>query len=226
MNGDCAPKSELRLTQMQAMTNEGKSEEGYGVQDKYNAQADNPDVERWVSFVNSNRKAINNGSFSIPDSLDGTPFAAGKTTVLGKPTGPNAYHWDGIEGVTSGPAFIKNTNVRHNISLFACSGCHAGETQTDFTHVDPVFFGTQATLSGFLSGKAGRGGALDADGDSTNGVMSVTDPAGRPVSDPVVRKFNDIRRRAKDLKTVAETPCSSPFSLSSQLLFEPVSEVH
>jgi hypothetical protein len=195
-------------------------------EDKYNAQTDNTDVERWVSFVNSNGKAVNNGSFIIPDSLGGVPFAAGKTTVLKKPTGTDAYYWDGIEGVTSGPAFIKNASVRHNISLFACSGCHSGETQTDFTHVDPVFFGTQATLSGFLSGKAGRGGALDADGDSTNDVMSVTDPAGRPVGSPFVRAFNDIRRRARDLKTVAETPCSSPFSLSSQLLFEPVQQVH
>ena len=61
-----------------------------------------------------------------------------------------------------------------------CWGCHGGETQTGFTHIDPVFYGTEATLSGFLTGRAGTDGAIDFDRDPDNDVMTVKDPALRP----------------------------------------------
>ncbi len=83
--------------------------------------------------------------------------------------------------------------------LGTCVGCHAGETQTAFTHINPVFFGNEAKLSGFLSGTAGSGGAIDFDNDATNGVMSVKDAAMRPTTNPLIRTFNDIDRRARDL---------------------------
>ena len=71
---------------------------------------------------------------------------------VGEP--PNVYHWDGTDS-SNASTFIINNNARFFLSLNACSGCHAGETQTAFTHVNPVFFGIKATLSGFLTGKAG-----------------------------------------------------------------------
>ena len=68
---------------------------------------------------------------------------------------PQVHHWDGT--TSNIPlSFITDDTVRHLFSLNTCSGCHGGETQTGFTQVDPVFFGTQATLSGFLTGKAWR----------------------------------------------------------------------
>jgi hypothetical protein len=125
------------------------------------------------------------------------------------------------------PAFISTTTTRHIFSRNACTGCHAGEVQTFFTHVDPVFFGSPATLSGFLTGKAGRGGAIDSDGDSTNGKFKVRDAAARgSTTTERFHTFQDIKRRAMDLKQVATTTCSTLFSLRNELMFHPVGAVH
>ena len=94
-------------------------------------------------------------------------------------------------------------------SLQTCSGCHAGETQTAFTHINPVFFGNEARLSGFLTGVKGTGGAIDFDHDSTNVLMAVQDAAMRPSTNPTIRSFNDIDRRARDLLSYVSTSCGT-----------------
>lgn len=200
-------------------------------QDKYNVQVDNPDVRRMVAFINDNRTGIINDDYIVPDSIDNIPFLGGHTQILGTPVGnpPNVYHWNGIE--TVGPARIKNTTARHVFSRNTCSGCHAGELQTSFTHVDPVFFGEPATLSGFLTGTAGRGGAIDFDNNPGNDSMMVKDAAGRGGTLNSLRMFNDILRRAKDLKDfVLAPPCatsaSAVFAIRNELLFRPISAVH
>ncbi len=111
-------------------------------------------------------------------------------------------------------------------SLNACSGCHAGETQTNFTHVDAVFFGREASLSGFLSGKAGRGGAIDFDNNPDNDSMAIEDAALRPPADPAIHIFSEILRRAKDLRRVADNPCGAVLNIRDQLMFQPVNMVH
>jgi hypothetical protein len=106
--------------------------------------------------------------------------------------------------------------------------------QTFFTHVDPVFFGTETTLSGFLAGTAGRGGAIDFDNNPSNDSMMVRDAAGRGGILNSLRMFNDILRRARDLKDFVLTPpCatsitngSNVFALRSKLMFKPLSSVH
>lgn len=76
--------------------------------------------------------------------------------------------------------------ARHRASRNACSGCHAGETQTPFVHVDPSSPALPATISGFLSG-----------------INNVADPAfGTPF-----RHFDDLLRRERDIKKVAKTRC-------------------
>jgi len=145
------------------------------------------------------------------------------TGQIAFPTGqpPKPFHWDGTEdGNTS--TLIKNDIARFNFSLNTCWGCHGGETQTGFTHVDPVFYGHEATLSGFVTGTAGTGGAVDFDNDPSNALMSVKDPALRPSTAPNIRAFNEINRRARDLSAVVSTACGSVLSISSDLLFAPL----
>jgi len=202
--------------------------------DLYNAQVDNPDVRAMVTWINNNRRGIINDDYVVPDSINGKPFLGGHAQILGAPVGQptGIYHWDGIQTKNS-PARIKNTTARHVFSRNTCTGCHAGELQTFFTHVDPVFFGTEATLSGFLSGTAGRGGAIDFDNKPDNDSMMVRDAAGRGGALNSLRMFNDILRRAKDLKDFVLTPpcadtttAKSVFALRNQLMFKSVGAVH
>jgi hypothetical protein len=195
--------------------------------DKYDSEAINSNVQRMVAFVNQNAGGIIKGITVLPAQWQGFGFLGAASHIFQAPTGVpippfRPFHWDGTDS-TNKPTFIKSDNARSEFSLQTCNGCHAGETQTGFTHVDPVFFGTEATLSGFLSGKAGRGGAIDFDGDSTNGLMSVKDPALRPsAANATIRTFNEINRRAQDLKTFSSTTCASPLGISAQLMFQPV----
>ena len=94
------------------------------------------------------------------------------------------------------PAFFWNSPIlnlanlpenwgRHRASLNTCNGCHAGETDTIFVHVDPSTPGLPADLSGFLTGN------------------NVPDPAfGAPV-----RSFNDLARREIDIQQLAGLNC-------------------
>ncbi len=197
--------------------------------DRYDSQIINSDVQRMAAYVNQNAGTILKAQFIVPDQWEGFAFLGAASHIMTAPTGnpvpPKPFHWDGTDS-TNKKTFIKSGNARSNFSLQTCNGCHAGETQTGFTHVDPVFFGTETTLSGFLTGKAGSGGAIDFDNDSTNGKMSVKDPALRPSkTSPTIRTFNDINRRAQDLKTFVSTTCGSVLGISAQLMFQPVNMV-
>jgi len=190
--------------------------------DKYNAKTINDDVKLMVDYVTKNQTSIVSETNVVPLKWNGVPFLAGSSHILDSPTGtpPKVYHWDGTNS-SSASTFIRSNNARFFFSFNTCSGCHGGETQTHFTHVDPVFFGTEATLSGFLTGKAGNF-AIDFDRKAGNDTMAVKDAALRPSSDPKIRNFNDIKRRAQDLKKVVSTTCGSVLSISSQLMFQPL----
>jgi len=201
---------------------------GQNPADRYNAQIANDDVKRMVAFVNKNRADITAGNYVAPEQWQGFGFLGGSSHILGQPTGlpPKPYHWDGLTDSTNKPFFIASNTARGNFSFQTCSGCHSGETQTAFTHVDTAFFGHQATLSGFLTGKAGFKG-IDFDNDSTNSSFAVKDPALRPTAaNPTIKTFNDINRRAADLKGFVATACGSVLGISSELMFKPVNMVH
>jgi hypothetical protein len=195
--------------------------------DKYNVQVVNAEVQRMVDFVNQNTNSINNGRHVVPLTWEGSPFLGGSAHIIGAPTGqpPNVNHWDGTDS-SNASTFIVNNTSRFFFSENTCNACHAGETQTGFTHVDPTFFGTEAGLSGFLTGRAGSGGAIDFDNNPNNDSMAVKDPALRPSSNPAIRIFNDILRRAKDLQTVVKTTCGTALSISAELMFQPLNEPH
>jgi hypothetical protein len=194
--------------------------------DKYNAQVNNADVQRMVAYVNQNSAAIRRDSFSLPLTWQGFPFLGGATKLTAAPTGqpPAVFHWNGTDS-TNRATFIKNNIARFDFSLISCWGCHGGETQTGFTHIDPVFYGTEATLSGFLTGRAGKSGAIDFDNDTTNDFLTVRDAALRPSTNPTLRVFNDMLRRARDLNTVWQSDCGTVLSISSELLFKPLNSV-
>ena len=98
-------------------------------------------------------------------------------------------------------ASIQNLCARFRLSLNSCSGCHARETNTFFTHVGSAGtrpLGQPAALSGFLTGAV------------------VSDPVG--VSAP--QTFNDLDRRQQDLWAAANVPCLPAMA------FQPLRGVH
>jgi len=73
------------------------------------------------------------------------------------------------------------------LSLNTCNSCHAGETKTPFTHINPTTpLGSPAALSGFLTG------------------ITVPDPRGCGAPPTV---FSDLARRQSDLVGVANGAC-------------------
>lgn len=185
--------------------------------EKYNTKTNTADVQRMATYINANTAIIENNTYQVPDELpltSGSPtpltgFLGGKSHTQFPPTGSsNSHHWDGTPG--PGPGFILSDEARHVFSLNSCSGCHGGETQTFFTHIKPVPFGTKAGLSGFLTG------------------ITVTDAAKRPTGSPASRTFNDLERRRQDLANFINNKCTSfrIFDLAHALTFKPVHMTH
>lgn len=122
-----------------------------------------------AAYIASDAPAILAGTHKVPNSFPGllNPFL-GATA----PT-PFGMFWDAPGVVAS---LANGVELRHKVSLATCSGCHAGETNTFFTHIGSVgqrSLGTPADLSGFLTG------------------ITVTDPVDGSVS----RTFGDLAIR-------------------------------
>jgi len=173
-----------------------------------------------VDYVNKNRTAVINQTNVVPLKWNGVPFLAGSSHMVAPVVGiPPVYHWDGTDS-SNASTFIVNNNARFFFSINTCSGCHAGETQTHFTHIDPSF--GPAGISGFLTGKALADGTVDFDNNAANDTLAVKDAALRPLTNPKIRSFNDIKRRAQDLIQFTSTTCNSVLSISSALMFQPL----
>jgi hypothetical protein len=202
---------------------------------KYNTKIGDLDVERLVIYINNNEASILLNKFTIPDNITDVfgsgSFLGGHAITQFPPTGgvgiiipPKPHHWDG-EASQQG-FFINNDDARQIFSLNTCSGCHGGETQTFFTMIDPVPFGTEAGLSGFLTGHANSpdGSAIDLDG-SLNDIMFVPDPARR-FSTITLRQFNDLQRRSDDLDAFVNAPCRSIRNIRNILMRDPIRFSH
>jgi len=197
---------------------------------KYNVKSNNTDVGILVDFINNHVPPIFNNQYEVPLQHNGADFLGGKSHTPFPPVGTvnvganEPHHWD---GAPTGSA-ISNDLDRHVFSLNTCSGCHGGETQTFFTHIDPVSFGTEAGLSGFLTGNPGRGvpsaQPQDVDGDPNNNLMTVNDPSGAPFT----IQYNDLRRRAIDLDFFLATECTDfkLLGLTHKLTVRPLNMVH
>jgi hypothetical protein len=133
-----------------------------------------------AAYVNANAASINLGKHVIPEvePISGQRFLAARSPV---PT-PSFFWGRGSDMTTA--------NSRFNLSLNTCSGCHAGETRTFFTHVSPTS-ALPAQLSQFLTGTPAPG---------------VHDPDNTD-ADESDRMFADLERRALDLDGLVNSPC-------------------
>ncbi len=127
-----------------------------------------------ANFIQQNQADIVAERHTVPNSLGGVPFLAAMART------PLDFFWR-APGVSA--------EARHKFSINTCSGCHAGETQTEFVHVAPRAAGRAAALSPYLKG------------------TTVTDPVTRST-----RVFGDLARRAEDLKALV---CPSATQLKS-----------
>jgi hypothetical protein len=147
-------------------------------------------ISSLIAFANSNATTIETeGNYTMPTDIK---------SVDARMPSPS-YIWSNA-GITSDLA-------RHKLSLNTCSGCHAGETQTFFTHIFPANFGTAVPLSSFLTGLGADANSTDNDADPI-GAFWISDPAGRPTGLPTQRGFNDLFRRANHLDAFITSSCN------------------
>ena len=136
-----------------------------------------------AEYVLANADAVRREAHLVPlqwrsAGQPAVPFLGGSA-----PMSSERFFWDGPAPAGSSLP----TDLRHKFSLNTCSGCHAGETGTPFTHVFPRASGQEARLSDFLTGLN----------------MPKVDPAdGR-----TQHWFSDLRRREDDLLRLVTEPC-------------------
>jgi hypothetical protein len=117
---------------------------------------------------------INCTGYVFPEFVQGQPFLSGGADyALGS-------YWDHPDLTT-----VQQKTGRFKVSLNTCSGCHSGETATNFFHIRPSSPGTTAALSPFLF----------------NSPYVVLDPRG------VYRSFNEMDRRKQALTNLANRCC-------------------
>ncbi len=132
-----------------------------------------------ATWINNNAAAIKLDKHTVPVDLpfpDLLPFLGGAS--------PNGFDFWNAPG-------IADNDARFHFSVNTCDACHGRETNTSFTHVNPVGFGGEASLSGFLKG------------DGAGGDFDVTDP----VVPATHHLFNDLARRAQVLHNIATRSC-------------------
>jgi hypothetical protein len=141
-----------------------------------------PTFDNWVLGPVLNAILIGGPGAAIP----GVPLFFGGNPFLGAkaPVPTPGFFWNAAVNF----ADPNQNDARFRASLATCGACHAGETQTFFTHVEPSTPGLPATLSGFLTG--------------INGVPDPANPAGTPLRD-----FDDLARRELDIKKKARMAC-------------------
>jgi hypothetical protein len=114
------------------------------------------------NFIRANEEAILAEQYQVPAIFSGTPFLAAGIRVPDE-----TFFWR---------APSVSIEARHKFSLNTCSGCHTGETKTEFNHILPRAAGQASNLSLYMRG------------------VSVKDPLGN-----VTRTFDDMGRRAEDM---------------------------
>ncbi|MCH9651060.1 MAG: hypothetical protein K0U98_22750 [Deltaproteobacteria bacterium] len=146
--------------------------------------ADTPDLgfNNTVDFSNY----VLFGPRPVPLIFNNLNFLAANPKVPGAP--PPPFHWNGplpLDGANN----MAHSDLRSQVGVAACNGCHARETDTVFVHVDPATPGLPAALSGFLTG------------------ITVADPVYTGAGAPKLRDFDDLERREADIKAVAKMKC-------------------
>ncbi len=105
--------------------------------------AQTPDVslngtDALARFINGNLDAVMSETFSVPETFDGQPFAAGSLIT-------DFFVWQ-APGV--------DPEARHRFARNTCNGCHTSpqETNVNVFQLTPRFRGQESQLSPFLTG--------------------------------------------------------------------------
>ena len=130
------------------------------------------------------------GNPFLAASLDylSTSFWTAPTNAANLPAVFPSCHTSSISNVSGGlPLSMQiQSEVRHKFSVNTCDDCHAQETNTFFTHVNPV----TRNFSGFMTG------------------ITVADPQlGPPGSGGIDREFDDLQRRGQIVEELAVRSC-------------------
>jgi hypothetical protein len=97
--------------------------------------------DKLARFVNANESSILTELHDVPLAFEGAPFQVGSVFN-------NIDFWN-APGIT-------NPEARHKFSLNTCNGCHGGETNTPFLHINPRIAGRASELSAYLTGETVR----------------------------------------------------------------------
>lgn len=125
----------------------------------------------WLYEVAS-RADVLLGRHRLPATFRGVALRGNYAPMTMVKEGKASFVWrtDGTRGSTD-----DENELRHRFSLFTCSGCHSGETNTKAVHITPRRADEVSTLSTFMTG--GR-------------VKDLVRPS-------VVRRFDDLGRRRR-----------------------------
>ncbi|SDM65762.1 hypothetical protein [Kriegella aquimaris] len=197
----------------------------------------NADVQRLERYINSFAFLIKRNKHTVPEKFEGEDFLGGKAHTEFPPVGNHPSYY----GTRDSRTQINDHEALRSFSENTCSGCHAGSTQTAFTHVDPAGYGQEAALSGFLTGIAGSRGfpiggiggdfPTDDDGNISNNIMTVLDPFHNIFTytshADMVTEYNDLLRREMDLNNLLNNNCTiGVIELAAKLTFDPLRMTH
>jgi hypothetical protein len=153
-------------------------------------------------LINANEEALLDGTFSLPAAWFGPgsisgPFLPSDFPDFKDRTFTVNPFGGSFLSIPWSAAGINNNEARHAFALNTCNGCHRDETDTAFLQVGfpsqhnlPESLGNEARLAAFLTG----GEAVD------------------PVDHKTVTEFNDLKRRAVDLRELVKYFCREGIS--------------
>jgi hypothetical protein len=136
-------------------------------------------ASRVANYVNAHLFNILSETHQVPLAFGGSDFLGGSSLYDG------GFFWDA-------PG-ISDNEARHKFSLKTCNGCHAGETGTDFTHLDV----NTGAPSSFLTGIGWPSSFGHPDPKQAAGPGPVTDHY----------LYGDLDRRAADVDALLNNPC-------------------
>lgn len=174
-----------------------------------------------AQFMEQNANAILCENHVVPSNFLGAPFLGASleyfnTSFWNAPTSqanlPASFPFCHNGSVSAVSPFLTlptriQSEVRHKFSINTCDDCHAQETDTFFTHVNPV----TRSFSGFMTG------------------ITVPDPMlGPAVSGGIEREFDDLLRRGQILEDLAVKQCNGGIIFNSFFAEKsvPMSAVH
>ena len=126
----------------------------------------------WLYESAARQAEILLGKHRLPALFRGVPLRGNYAPMTMVKEGKASFVWrtDGTRGATDA-----ENEVRHRFSLFTCSGCHSGETDTKAVHIAPRRADEVSALSAFMTGER---------------VKDLVRPAQ-------VRRFDDLARRRR-----------------------------